>query len=424
MPLTVTKALKLEIFNKCKLLTGQAGLNNEIQWVNILEILDDLRHIEPGEFLITTAHGFNAQTESKQQAMIELFAARKLAAMAIQTGHYLQEIPDSFIRFSEEHNIPLIEIPPEVSFKSLTRALMNELIRIGQLQDIQEISTAEKSSMEMNLSAMGNLWQEIISAENPEDLYLDLERYGFNNRDSIVVIALAVDSGRTASPGITGQPEPDLIREALKSLVKNLQHHNFSFLCGTYESYLPMLVQSRQLLDRKPLIEMTTARLLFDQMQSLFPAHTIQIGISNIRNSMDDLQKALHEAEKALQAAQLELLNHQSIISYRTMGLYRIIMDVKNIDTLREVYYDTVAPLVDYDHRSRGALMQTLEIYFQFSNILKASGALYVHRHTMRYRLDQIEKLTGLNPLLPADSFQLNLGLCVYNYLSAINRLS
>jgi len=122
MPLTVNQALQMKIFSKCKLLTGQAGLQNEILWVNILEILDDLSHIEPGEFLITTAHGFNAHSKSRQQEMIELFAAKNLAAMAIQTGHYLQLIPPSFIQFAEIHNIPLIEIPPEVSFKSLTRA--------------------------------------------------------------------------------------------------------------------------------------------------------------------------------------------------------------------------------------------------------------------------------------------------------------
>jgi PucR family transcriptional regulator, purine catabolism regulatory protein len=98
-------------------------------WVNILEILDDLRHIEPGEFLITTAHGFNAKSLGRQQELIELFASKKLAAVAIQTGHYLKEIPASFIRFAEGHRIPLIEIPPEASFKIITRALMNRLLQ-------------------------------------------------------------------------------------------------------------------------------------------------------------------------------------------------------------------------------------------------------------------------------------------------------
>jgi len=126
---TVAEALEMEVFSNCNLLTGKAGLQNEIRWVNILEILDDLSHIEPGEFLITTAHGFNAESRVKQRDMVELFASRKLAAMAIQTGHYLQEIPSSFTRFAENYSIPLIEIPPEASFKNLTRALFKKLLQ-------------------------------------------------------------------------------------------------------------------------------------------------------------------------------------------------------------------------------------------------------------------------------------------------------
>jgi hypothetical protein len=57
MSLTVQEALNLEIFRRCRLLTSGSGLKSNIYWVNILEILDDLSHIEPGEFLITTAHG-------------------------------------------------------------------------------------------------------------------------------------------------------------------------------------------------------------------------------------------------------------------------------------------------------------------------------------------------------------------------------
>jgi hypothetical protein len=69
MAFSVANALEMDIFSKCRLLTGDAGLENEILWVNILEILDDLRHIEPGEFLITTAHGFNAKSLSRQQEL-------------------------------------------------------------------------------------------------------------------------------------------------------------------------------------------------------------------------------------------------------------------------------------------------------------------------------------------------------------------
>jgi hypothetical protein len=170
------------------------GLQNEIKWVNILEILDDLSHIEPGEFLITTAHGFNTESESQQQGMIELFAARKLAAVAIQTGHYLQEIPASFIRFSEEYKIPLIEIPPGVSFKSLTRALMNEVISSEQQAAAFATATEKTARPEPELAAMKALWNRLIKSENPDSLAPELNSFNLNIDEPLIASCLAIDS--------------------------------------------------------------------------------------------------------------------------------------------------------------------------------------------------------------------------------------
>ena len=129
MPLTVGEALKLDVLQSCKVLTGPAGLQNEIRWVNIIEILDDLRHIEDGEFLITTAYDLNMENEARQKELITYFTNKGLAALAIQTGYYIQEIPPYFIKLAADHGIPVIEIPFEVSFKKLTRGLLGELMR-------------------------------------------------------------------------------------------------------------------------------------------------------------------------------------------------------------------------------------------------------------------------------------------------------
>jgi PucR family transcriptional regulator, purine catabolism regulatory protein len=66
---------------------------------------------------------------TRQNEMVELFAKRKMAAMAIQTGHYIEEIPASLVNLFSAYNIPLIEIPPDISFKSITRSLMLSLLK-------------------------------------------------------------------------------------------------------------------------------------------------------------------------------------------------------------------------------------------------------------------------------------------------------
>src|SRR5690625_7097612 len=43
-------------------------------------------------------------------------------------------------------------------------------------------------------------------------------------------------------------------------------------------------------------------------------------------------------------------------------------------------------------------LIETIEIYFKNNqSIQQTAKELFIHRHTLRYRLDQVEQRTGLN---------------------------
>lgn len=424
MPFTVAKALEMEIFNRCRLLTGQAGLQNKIRWVNILEILDDLSHIEPGEFLITTAHGFKTQSESMQLDMIELFASRKLAAMAIQTGHYLEEIPSSFIRFSEVHNIPLIEIPPEVSFKSLTRALMNALIHRENLIADKQSRDSITDSLDSQITGMKDLWKRLIENENPEDLHLERGRHNVKSECPTIVMALTIEQDFQETLEQANEAKHELLKQAEQAAAHILSQQNVAFLIGPSEDFLPVLIQEENLEEKSSTAEMQIARHLHEQLKLLLPRCPIYVGLSTVHTNIVELKQCLDEAKKAGLAAQLELIDRNNIVSYRVMNLYSLIMDIKSIDTLKGIFYKTAAPLLDYDRRSKGPLVQTLKVYLHLLSIKKSSEALFVHRHTMRYRLQQIEELTGFNPLLPNDALQLNIGLHIYYYLKALKLLA
>ncbi|MFO7951507.1 MAG: PucR family transcriptional regulator ligand-binding domain-containing protein [Bacillota bacterium] len=428
MRFTVKEALEMEIFQKCRLLTGKGGLQNKIRWVNILEILDDLSHIEAGEFLITTAHGFNVQDKRMQRSMIELFASRKLAAVAIQTGHYIKEIPPSFIRFAEEYDIPLIEIPPDHSFKSITRSLMNELVSYGK--PVGETRTQDYSNflLESQLNEMKKLWNNLFTSELPESLHVELERYGIKSREPLVVLELSINRGEKEQADSRGSSGSSLMAQTEKTLAGILMQRHINFLVGPYEKHLLLLVQSNQLTRPTKNHDRATWDLVFvskllDELQLLFPGCEILIGASNIRNHIGELNTACYEAGKALYAAKLGLFDGSRLVSYKNLGLYRLIMDVKNIETLKELYFATIDPLLKYDRDNRGSLLETLKVYLKHFNIKKASEEIFVHRHTMRYRLRQIESLTGYNPLIPSDTVQLNLGLQIYYYLERLNLL-
>ncbi len=422
MAFTVKKALEKGFFNNCRLLTGEVGLTNSIKWVNILEILDDLSHVDKGEFLITTAYGFDISSEKKQLEMLNFFAERKLAAIAIQTGHYIKNIPPSFINYAKQLKLPLIEIPPEVSFKDLTRALMNELLHY----ELAEASTNLSESQEHIISRikdMNLLWNNLAESEHVSRYHDELRYYSINPLQVFQILLIKVSPAHTDQ--ISTPVEYNLNYSTFVTLTsyRLLTQKHIPFLIGPLDQHIPLLVQLRQTEAKEKDAGQPLYEELNQELNLLLPDQTLFIGASNVHHDIKEFKTALNEAAKALQAAQLGLIDNMNLVAYQNLGLYRLLMEIKNLKTLYELYGETIAPLIEYDQRCKGDLLQTMQVFLKHMSIKKAAQILFIHRHTMRYRLDQVDKFTGYNPLDPADALQLNLGLHVYHYLKTHNLL-
>lgn len=76
------------------------------------------------------------------------------------------------------------------------------------------------------------------------------------------------------------------------------------------------------------------------------------------------------------------------------------------------IYSETVEPLVRYDSQYGTVLVSTLSTFLELDASVGATAAkLYAHRHTIRYRLDRIHELSGLDVGSVHDRERLTLGL-------------
>lgn len=76
------------------------------------------------------------------------------------------------------------------------------------------------------------------------------------------------------------------------------------------------------------------------------------------------------------------------------------------------IHAETIAVLETYDSRYHTTLVETLETWLACdASVSMAAVRLYAHRHTIRYRLDRIRELTGLDPASTTDRERLVLGL-------------
>ena len=142
------------------------------------------------------------------------------------------------------------------------------------------------------------------------------------------------------------------------------------------------------------------------------------VGVSSFYGEPGELGRALGEAELVL-----DVLRRGEVPVGEDLGsgAYRLLFRVfaSHPDEVRSFYEDTVAPLVRYDEAYGSELVATLETFLEHNGATgAAASALYVHRHTIAYRLERVKELSGLDPALSEDRERLGLGLKAYRILS------
>jgi purine catabolism regulator len=123
----------------------------------------------------------------------------------------------------------------------------------------------------------------------------------------------------------------------------------------------------------------------------------IMAGMSNIAPTSARWPRAHHEAEQAFVLGQ-QLFGPCSIIAYSDLGVYRLLLELRDSTELRNFYHETLGALVAHDQANGGELVRTLEGYFAaLGNVHQASELLHIHRNTLIYRLRRITEISGLS---------------------------
>jgi purine catabolism regulator len=130
----------------------------------------------------------------------------------------------------------------------------------------------------------------------------------------------------------------------------------------------------------------------------------------------DEVARSLREARYALQVCRLE---GWSQAGFEDLGTYRLLLSMSDPDALRAFADAMLAPLDAYDGQHNGELIPSLQAFLQHNARWEtASAQLYVHRHTLRYRMRKVEELTGRDLTNSFDRMEFWLALRARDLLS------
>jgi DNA-binding PucR family transcriptional regulator len=102
------------------------------------------------------------------------------------------------------------------------------------------------------------------------------------------------------------------------------------------------------------------------------------------------------------------------ILAFEETGAYRLLLSAMSEDPaeLQRFYAETVEPLVAYDEQYETDLVQTVEAFLDNDgNVAGTAQKLFTHRHTIRYRLERVRELSGLDVGSTDGREKLSLGL-------------
>src|SRR3954471_2717655 len=214
--------------------------------------------------------------------------------------------------------------------------------------------------------------------------------------------AVLVELGDAAGErvAVAGQPVEDRLVRAAQDAA------GAEAIVWALRSGLALLVEPRPSLGR-------VARDLHAALRRTGVAEGVMVAGGGVAADVDGLGRSYEEAGSTL-ALGRELSGRDFVLQHDELGVYRLLSRLP-LDELRRHRAEAIGPLLDYDREHNGALVHTLEAFLRCErNRVKAAGELFIHYNTLRYRLGQIDQLTGG---LSGDStarLNLELALCAH----------
>ncbi|WP_048942845.1 PucR family transcriptional regulator [Enterococcus faecalis] len=148
---------------------------------------------------------------------------------------------------------------------------------------------------------------------------------------------------------------------------------------------------------------------LAERLQQALPI-TIRFALGNAYENLEDLPNSYIEASSTLEAS-LHAQKPATVQLFHPKGLAGLFEKIDTEDVeyfcqqqLKELAYPTEPTLQE--------LRKTLKVFLDFNcEITKTANALYLHRNTIKYRMNQCEKLLGTSIQEPETSLLLRVAL-------------
>lgn len=380
MSLTVENLMKKAYDEGISLLGGEKGLSRRVDWVHMVETPEIAKFLDGFELALTTGIGLGETVTIMD--IVEAIFKRGGSGMVINVGPYISDVPDEVKKFADDNSFPVYIAKWEVHMANIMRICCIE-ISIDQQRSF-ELSTALHYAMtspereEMYLPVF--MEKGFIAGRTYETAIIEIIRKAECKRgEENVPVYSQIDEIRLDT--IEKNME-EILRHTMQETAEYIEDGRICVLLGDQDA--------SRMKDKTNMLANAIDR-------QLRPGEIYRMGTGEPVPNLRNVSKSYKTALRIIKLMNLKKVENK-ITSEEDLGMARLLLHIDSEKVIMDYYKVTVYPLAEYDRMNRTDLLGVLKCYLENNgSIQEVAARLFVHRNTINYRLENIERILGRN---------------------------
>jgi len=338
---------------------------------NLLNVLNQIKEISDLDLALCLMDGSLIASTFEVKDKIYDFVIEFGASEADTDEHIGLDVPEGYHFFR-------ILVEEEKEYILVTHGEELNVFKLGKMaaNQIKNMMLSQSEDFDRNSFIQNVLLGNMLSM----DMHTKAKRLHIEAKPRV---AYVIDTGKKST---------DYVME----FVKNLSDLRAGDFVTTVDEHSVVLVKDIALIgeeDREDELE-EFAKSLVDSIH-MEAMVKVRVGYGNVVTQIPDISQSFQEAKMALQVGRI-FYAEKDTISYSKLGIGRLIyqLPMSLCDMfIKEVFGDSIPDILEDEEA-----MSTINKFFENNlNISETARQLYVHRNTLVYRLERIEKAIGLD---------------------------
>lgn len=349
--------------------------------------IDELKAITKVELNVYDLNGQKVAATTDEEVasnLISGFADSPADSQVIGTHHLLKIYDDS-----------------ELLYVLVASGLGDDVYMIGKIavSQIQNLVIAYKERFDRN-----NFFQNLLL-----DNLLLVDIY---NRAKKLHIDVTIP--RAVFLVETKMEKESMVTELLKGMFSS---QNGDYITAVDESRV-ILIKSLDESDGAESLK-HTANTIADMMNTELMLN-VRVAYGTIVPELKDVSKSYKEAKMALDVGKI-FYAEKNVVAYSTLGIGRLIYQLPV--NLCKIFIDEIFGGRAIPDEIDEETLNTINKFFENNlNVSETSRQLFVHRNTLVYRIEKLEKTTGLDIRTFDDALTFKIALMVVNYMKYLDQ--